>query len=156
MNTTYNFIATEQKKILEIKQIVPYIERKYAINLYHLSPKKVFFVSHGNDFCLCSPSSKFHTTTQCYWVDITLKQKLLLESYKHALLVFRLENEKIWAIKWDNLKPFLNAHAMQYNTHELEHWKLYIYSNHIRIGKSNQRIKGKIQSLLEWEKEYIL
>ncbi len=147
MNASSYLKSTSTNNILTIKQVVLYVEKKYTINLYRLSTKRIFFVTEHDNFCLCSPSSKFHSTQQCYWVDITLKQKLLLDLYKNSLIVFRLEGEKFFPIQWSALKPFLNDNSQQYNTHELEHWKLYIYPNYIRIGKSNQRIKGKIKSL---------
>ncbi|MBE5740771.1 MAG: hypothetical protein E7352_03575 [Clostridiales bacterium] len=139
-------------RIIPIRQVVEKIERSYGVTLFHLSPKRIFFITKDRELCLCSPSSKFYKTVNRYWVDITIKQKEILDSYKKSLLVFRLENEQIFFVEWTRLSPLLTSKTMQYNTHEQYHWKLYIYNDYIHVGKSKNILSGEIEPFANWRK----
>lgn len=144
----------DNKGILSISQTVAFAEKKYNIKLYHLSPKKIFYINDNEGFCLCAPSSKFHSLAQCYWVDLTLKQKNLLDQYKRGILIFRLEGYKLLVVNWATLLPLLTDVSMQYNSHEQEHWKLYIHKNYLKVAKSNKILKISITSFNNYQEEH--
>lgn len=139
--------------IIKLETLIPCIEKRYDVTLHHLSPKRIFFINTANDFCLYSPSSKYYKNDQKYWIDLTLKQKQIIEQYKTSIIVLRLENQKILQLSWEELKRLLTIQAMQYNAHELKHWKLYIHENYLTVGKSKKILACKIQSFQEWCKQ---
>ena len=55
-------------------------------------------------------------------------------------VVFRVENIGDFYIPFDTLKPFLTESAMQYNKKEGNHWKLYIYRDHVQIRGNPEKL----------------
>lgn len=105
-------------------------------NFKSVLSKRVFYDSidrEGNSILLCTPQSKYHESISAWWIDITQIQYELLEKYDKAVVVFRLQGSKLCTINWDDLKPYLIDNCMKYNEREKEHWKLYIYKDHIQI-----------------------
>ena len=43
-------------------------------------------------------------------------------------------------VKWEVLKSYLTQECKRYNANEYNHWKLNIYTDHIKISGNNREI----------------
>jgi len=74
------------------------------------------------------------------WIDITSKQKNLLEHAECSMFAFRLEGNKVYYLNYSELKKYLTLDSMLNNDKEGDHWKLYIWPNYIEIRGNKQRL----------------
>ena len=51
-----------------------------------------------------------------------------------GIVLFRLQGHRLVMCKWKDLKAYLTKDSMMYNERELNHWKLRIFEDHIRIN----------------------
>lgn len=113
---------------------------------YQLIPgKKIMFESrleNGERIVMCTPQSKLHPQG-FYWTDITSVQYELLDSCDNAMVIFRLEGRMLTMVNWEDLKPYLTAECMRNNSNEGNHWKLNIYTDHIKISGNENELKVK-------------
>lgn len=65
-----------------------------------------------------------------------------------GLVIFRLEGMKLAMVKWLELKAFLTAKCMQYNANEQNHWKLNLFSDHIKVVKNKEEMPIEIVSCI--------
>lgn len=111
---------------------------------YQLIPgKKIMFESrleNGESIAMCTPQSKFHPQG-FYWTDITSVQYELLDSYDNAIVIFRLQGRMLTMLNWEDLKPYFTAKCMRNNSKEGNHWKLNIYTDHIKVSGNENEIK---------------
>lgn len=129
------------KNIVELERVL-IVASEAAGNEYKLiKGKKIMFEStleNGESIILCTPLSKYHETINAGWVDITLVQYDLMESYDNALLIFRLEGRKLSMVNWVDLKPLLIESCMRYTENSKEHWKLNIHDDHIKVSGNDE------------------
>lgn len=107
--------------------------------------KKIMFESQLENkerIALCTPQSKLHSQG-FYWTDITLIQYELLDFYNSAMVIFRLEGRMLTMVNWKDLKPYLIPECMRSNVKEGKHWKLNIYTDHIKISGNKKELKVK-------------
>lgn len=90
-------------------------------------------LENSEKIILCTPLSKFHETIDGGWVDITLIQYELMEAYDNAIIIFRLEGNKLSMVNWLDLKPLFIESCMRYTKNSKEHWKLNISDRHIKV-----------------------
>ena len=122
---------------ITLGEIVGIADNLFSCNFTGISNKKIMFEAkkNGKTVCMCSPRSKYHKEKGCYWVDVTSIQYKLLDQYDVGFFVFRLEGKRLMVVTWENLKPFLKPDYLICNSHEGDHWKLFIFEDGIRIGK---------------------
>lgn len=128
---------------LSTKAIIELVSEADKLNYKLIKGKKVMFessLSDENQKCLCVIRSRFHDTIYGYWCDITEKQKIVLEKYVSASIIFNLEGPLLTWIDWKELRIFLTDDCAHYNEHEGKHWKIYIIGDELRIRKSNNKI----------------
>lgn len=77
-------------------------------------------------------------------VDITEEQAHVLSETDKALVVLRLKSRNILMVKWEVLKSYLTQECKRYNANEYNHWKLNIYTDHIKISGNNREIPAKV------------
>ena len=134
-----------------INQIKEEVENIFCVNLKKLRKKKIIYdgVTQDNkSLILISPSSKLHSRG-CGWVDITKIQKDLASGYSLAVTAFRLPDRKTYYVDFDKLSEHLSKKAMMNNSHEGDHWKLYIWSEYIEIRNSKNKLPIRHNALLE-------
>ncbi|MFP3153347.1 hypothetical protein LQZ18_02750 [Lachnospiraceae bacterium ZAX-1] len=123
------------------------VASKAAGNEYRLiKGKKIMFEStleNGESIILCTPLSKYHDTIDAGWVDITLVQYELMESYDNAMLIFRIEGYKLSMVNWIDLKPLLIQSCMRYTKKSKEHWKLNIHDKFIKVSGNEKTLNVK-------------
>lgn len=111
---------------------------------YQLIPgKKIMFESrleNGESIAMCTPQSKFHPQG-FYWTDITSVQYELLDSYDNAIVIFRLQGRMLTMLNWEDLKPYFTAKCMRNNSKEGNHWKLNIYTDHIKVSGNENEVE---------------
>ena len=105
--------------------------------------KKIMFhgrLSDGKTIIMCTPQAKRQPGGFC-WTDITKVQYDLLNSYDHAIVVFRLEGNRLIMWDWKGLKYRLTEDCMTYNKNEGYHWKLYIYDDKVKIIGNKKEVE---------------
>jgi hypothetical protein len=100
-------------------------------------------LENGESIILCTPLSKYHETIDAGWVVITLVQYELMESYDNAIIIFRLEGQKLLMVNWVDIKPLLIESCMQYTENSKEHWKLNIHDDHIKVSGNDETLNVK-------------
>lgn len=98
---------------------------------------------NGESIILCSSLSKHHESINAGWVDITLVQYELMESYDNALIIFRLEGEKLSLVNWGDLKTLLKEENMRYTKNSKEHWKLNIHDSFVKVSGNENILEVK-------------
>lgn len=119
----------------------------YGIKFRPVYDKKVFFeaiTKENRRIVLCSPQSKYHKNIEAWWSDITEIQYDFMEKYDEAIIIFRLEGSMLCMLNWLDFKAYLNEECRRYNTHEKEHWKLYVHREYIKISGNNNKFNVKI------------
>jgi len=108
------------KNIVELEKVLK-VASEAAGNEYRLiKGKRIMFEStleNGESIILCTPLSKYHKTIDAGWIDITLVQYELMESYDNAMIIFRLEGQKLSMVNWTDLKPLLTKDCMRYTSY---------------------------------------
>jgi len=125
-----------------IDQIKKKVESMFGVNLKKLPRKKIIYEGVAKDnksLVLISPSSKLHSIG-CGWIDITKIQKDLASEYSLAIIAFRLPDQKTYYFDFDKLSEHLSEETMMNNSHEGDHWKLYIWPKHIEIRKCDTKL----------------
>ena len=133
------------ENIIEIKTVLE-LASESAGNLYQvIKGKRIMFETTSDDgkrMILCTPSSKYHKTIDAGWVDITMVQYQLIESYDVGIIIFRLEGQKLTIIKWDDLKPLLTKDCMRYTVNSKHHWKLNIHRKYIKVSGNDKVLEA--------------
>ena len=129
------------KNIVELEKVLK-VASEAAGNEYKLiKGKRIMFEStleSGESIILCTPLSKYHKTIDTGWVDITLVQYELMESYDNVIIIFRLEGRKLSMVNWVDLKPVLIESCMRYTENSKEHWKLNIHDDYIKVSGNDE------------------
>lgn len=129
------------KNIVELEKVLK-VASEAAGNEYKLiKGKRIMFEStleSGESIILCTPLSKYHKTIDAGWVDITLVQYELMESYDNVIIIFRLEGRKLSMVNWVDLKPVLIESCMRYTENSKEHWKLNIHDDYIKVSGNDE------------------
>lgn len=129
------------KNIVELEKVLK-VASEAAGNEYKLiKGKRIMFEStleSGESIILCTPLSKYHKTIDAGWVDITLVQYELMESYDNVIIIFRLEGRKLSMVNWVDLKPLLIESCMRYTENSKEHWKLNIHDDYIKVSGNDE------------------
>lgn len=134
------------RNIVELEKVLD-LASEAAGNRYKLiKGKRILFESklgNGESIILCTPQSKYHKIIDAGWVDITLIQYELMESYDNAIIIFRLEGKKLSMVNWVDLKPLLIKESMRYTKNSKEHWKLNIHDNYIKVSGNDNILNVK-------------
>lgn len=134
------------KNIVELEKVLK-VASEAAGNEYRLiKGKRIMFEStleNGESIILCTPLSKYHKTIDAGWIDITLVQYELMESYDNAMIIFRLEGQKLSMVNWTDLKPLLTKDCMRYTKNSKEHWKLNIHDDYIKVSGNDKILNAK-------------
>ena len=127
---------------VSIEKAIQLTEEAHECSLYPIPKKRIMFSgtkSTGETIVLCSPQSKFNSAGR-YWVDITLEQYQVLDAYDNALLIIRLEGNRLLLLGWEELKLHLKKEYIRYNENEQYHWKLHIYPKYYQVYSSDEKI----------------
>lgn len=141
---------------LSINEAVAAASKSAGCALEQVPGKKIMYhgrMKNGKTVIMCSPQAKMQSQG-FYWTDITEVQYRLLNSYDRAILVFRLQGNRLTMGEWSGIKPYLTQGAMKYNANEGNHWKLNIYQDRIKItGNPNEisltKAKGNIWDMFK-------
>lgn len=121
--------------------VISKLQEFFTITLHKLPKYNVFYsgiLKDNEEILICTPHSKLHINGHG-WIDITSKQILLLKKAKHSILAFRLEGNKVYYVNFYDFEKNLTQESMLNNSREGNHWKLYIWPNHIEIrGNANK------------------
>lgn len=96
-------------------------------------------VSNGRRIVVCTPYSKIHLIGKG-WFDLTIKQVELLDAADIAVLAVRLEDGGINYVNFKELRKLMTLDIQRVNTREGEHWKFYIWGDHIQVRGSNSKL----------------
>lgn len=130
------------ERYVSLGDVVSSMSHKYSCVFSSLPRKRIMFSGQnraGETLIFCSPQSKLHSQG-FYWVDITEEQYRELSKCDVAFVIFRLENKVTSTVKWSELKPLLTADCMRYNSHEKNHWKLFIYPDYIKVNGNPEHL----------------
>lgn len=134
------------ENIVELEKVLR-VASEAAGNEYKLiKGKRIMFEStleNGESIILCTPLSKHHKTINAGWVDITLVQYELMESYDNAMVIFRLDGQKLSMVNWVDLKTLLIESCMRYTKNSKEHWKLNIHDDYIKVSGNDKILRVK-------------
>lgn len=131
---------------VSIEKAIQLTEAAHECHLRPISKKRIMFSGvkkTGETIALCSPQSKLNSAGR-YWVDITLEQYQVLDSYDNALLIIRLEGNHLLLLGWEELKTHLKKEYVRYNENEQYHWKLHIYPKYYQVYGSEDKINKPI------------
>ena len=135
---------------ISLNQVLALAEKATNSSFRQIPRKKIMFrttTAEGKSVTLCSPQSKLHSQG-FFWVDITQEQYRVLSETDSGLVIVRLEGMKLAMVKWLELKAFLTAKCMQYNANEQNHWKLNLFSDHIKVVKNKEEMPIEIVSCI--------
>lgn len=122
------------------EKVISDLQNQLKVKLHQMKGKRIFYtgiLDDGNEIVVCTPESKLHLKGHG-WVDITTKQYELLDRAFEGILAIRLEHNKLYSVKFKDLKNYLTVDSMLNNTREGDHWKLYIFSDYIQVrGNEN-------------------
>jgi len=93
--------------------------------------------SGTNQIVICTPQSKLHPRGHG-WFDLTTIQVQTLNNANIAFLAIRLPN-RIYYIVFEELRKLMPEKAPFNNEREGEHWKFYVWADHIEVRGSNQK-----------------
>ena len=127
---------------LTIQQAVQEASRAAGCQLQQIPGKKIMFhgrLMNGSTVVMCTPQAKLQPQGFC-WTDLTEVQYKLLDSYDRAIVAFRLEGNRLTMCHWSTLRRYLTRASMKNNSSEGNHWKLYIYRDHICVNGNPQTI----------------
>ena len=131
---------------ISLNEVILLASKASECNFRQVPKKKIMFQGqkpNGETITLCSPQSKMHPQG-FYWVDITQEQSHVLSETDKGLIFFRLEGRNLLMVKWADLKQYLTADCMRYNTNEQNHWKLNIYKDHIKISGNDKEMPTEL------------
>ena len=135
---------------ISLGEVLGLASKASECNLRQVPRKKIMFQGqkpNGETITLCSPQSKMHPQG-FYWVDITQEQSRVLNETDKGLIFFRLEGRNLLMVKWADLKQYLTADCMRYNTNEQNHWKLNIFPDYIKVVKNKEEMPIEIVSYI--------
>lgn len=114
---------------------------KYMCKFNYIKGKKIMFEGEkdGKRIVVCSPSTKIHPRGNG-WFDLTTKQTEILDKADIASVIVRMEDGRIHSIDYKALRNLLNNNNMKTNTNEGDHWKLFVWQNHLEIQGSNETL----------------
>lgn len=130
------------ENIVELEKVLRAAGNEYKL----IKGKRIMFEStleNGESIILCTPLSKHHKTINAGWVDITLVQYELMESYDNSMVIFRLDGQKLSMVNWVDLKTLLIGSCMRYTKNSKEHWKLNIHDDYIKVSGNDKILNVK-------------
>lgn len=122
------------------EKVISDLQGQFKVKLHPVKGKQIFYTgifNDGKEILICTPKSKLYPKGHG-WVDITTKQYELLDRAFEGILAIRQEHNKLYSVKFKDLKNYLTIASMLNNTREGDHWKLYIFPDHIEVlGNKN-------------------
>lgn len=122
------------------EKVISDIEEQFSTKLKPVKAKRIFYagiLDFGKEILICTPESQLHSKGYG-WVDITTRQYEMLDHAFEGILAIRLEGNKLYFLKFKDLKKYFTVDSMVNNTHEGHHWKLHILPDHIKaLGNRN-------------------
>ena len=131
---------------ISLGEVLELASKASECNLRQVSRKKIMFQGkkpNGETVTLCSPQAK-KQLQGFYWVDITQEQARVLDETDSGLLFFRLAGNNLMLVSWSDLKKYLTSECMRYNANEGNHWKLYIYKDHIKVRGNAKEMPAEL------------
>lgn len=131
---------------ISLGEVLELASKASECNLRQVSRKKIMFQGkkpNGETVTLCSPQAK-KQHQGFYWVDITQEQARVLDETDSGLLFFRLAGNNLMLVSWSDLKKYLTSECMRYNANEGNHWKLYIYKDHIKVRGNAKEMPAEL------------
>ena len=128
--------------IPDADQVIAKLQIHLGIKLHRVSNKKIFYKGvgkDGNELLVCTPKSKLYPDGRG-WVDITAIQKAMFEEAHTAILAFRVEGGKVYYLNFREMKPYLTDQSIINNKREGDHWKLYIWPDHIKVLGNEKKL----------------
>ncbi len=124
--------------------VVSTVNEKYQCALSNIKRKQIMYegTSRGRRIVLCTPSSKLHVNGNG-WFDLTTKQVDLLDDSHIAILAVRLEGNKIHYVDFKELRKLMTPDVMTRNATEGEHWKLYVWNDHLKVLGNDRKFVFK-------------
>ena len=135
---------------ISLNEVLILANEAYNCNLRQVPKKKIMFQGRkadGETITLCSPQSKMHPQG-FYWVDITQEQARVLNETDKGLIFFRLEGRNLLMVTWADLKRYLSDDCIRYNDNEQNHWKVNIYTDHIKISGNEKELPMELYHYL--------
>lgn len=127
---------------LTVGEVVELVTKAWGCKLTGYQRKQILFrgtLPNGGIATLLTPYSKYHPKQGFFWIDISEQHTKLFNESESAAIVFRLEGRLMVMIKWSDLKPYLIEECKRFNNKEKNHWKLNIYTDHIKVsGNPNE------------------
>lgn len=131
---------------ISLGEVLGLASKASECNFRQVPRKKILFQGrkpNGETITLCSPQAK-KQLQGFYWVDITQEQVYVLDETDKGLLFFRLAGNNLMLVVWSDLKQYLTSECMRYNANEGNHWKLYIYKDHIKVSGNTNEMLAKL------------
>ncbi|ASA25664.1 hypothetical protein [Paenibacillus donghaensis] len=120
--------------------VINELSKRYNCTLSTIQGKQIMYqaISGGKSIVICTPYSKLHVSSKG-WFDLTTKQIELLDDSHIAVLAVRLGVNKIYYIDFKELRKMMNPEIMLRNPNEGEHWKLFVWEDHIKVQGNEQK-----------------
>jgi len=121
--------------IIPKETIIKQLEDYFHVKLQQVKCKQIIYegmLSNNMRMVVCTPKSKMYPRG-FGWVDLTTVQLEAFDKYTYQILAIRMEGGSLYYLHVQTLTPYLTIESRKYNTREGNHWKLYLYPDHIRI-----------------------
>ena len=131
---------------ISIGEVLGLASKALECNFRQVPRKQIIFWGrkpNGESVTLCSPQAK-KQPKDFYWVDITQEQARVLDETDKGVIFFRLAGNHLMLVGWSDLKQYLTPECMRYNANEGNHWKLYIYKDHIKVSGNTNEMPGEL------------
>ncbi len=134
---------------IKISEVVRLASETNDCEYHQVKGKQILYEAYkdGDSYCFLTPYSRYHEAQGRFWVDITTIQYEVIEKYNHAFVFFRLEGGMMVMVGWHELKELLTEEYKTNNSHEGDHWKVQIYTDHIWVGRKENSMPVKAYKL---------
>lgn len=115
--------------------VISNLQKELSVSLKLETGKRIIYSGidiNRKKIIVCTPESKVHNKGHG-WVDFTAIQKTLIEKADFSIMALRMGDDKTYYINFKLLAPYLTSETMVNNKREGDHWKLYIWPDHIQI-----------------------
>lgn len=122
--------------------VISNLQKHLSVSLKQSTGKQIIYSGvdvNGKKVTVCTPESKLHIKGHG-WIDITIIQKSLLEKSDFSILALRMGDDKTYYVDFKKLVPYLTHEAMVNNKKEGDHWKLYVWPDHLEVRGNSKHL----------------
>lgn len=140
---------------LKLETVIELIENITNSKFEQIKGRQILFDGRhpkGYQMILFAPKSRFYEQYGLWWIDLNMSQRKIIEKYKDAFVLMRLEYDKFCCFYWSEIEEYLIDEHKIHDRKSGELWRMYINKKCINILGNEKRFNITVHSAFDMKR----